>query len=429
MYTHESHRRRGSMYILVLGIAVAVAVIGLSSLAVARIERRGNEGWDDFAQARNHAQAAIELGTAKIQADANWRSTYPNGVWEADRPIGDGQYTLTGTDPGDGNLADDAMDSLVLTGIGAQGDALHKRQVQLEAKVRPLTCLETALHAGTNIILSTGTVQCDQIISANNDITVSSGIVNSDMEAVGTILGTEYITGTDTSPVPARTMPDPDRVFDYYVSNGTPITLGALVGSLGCGLLDYCVSGVVLSPTSNPYGLVKNPEGIYVINCVGLNVTIRDSRIVGTLVLLNATGVCRTTGVVNWEPAVPNYPALLVAGNMSFQHTKLATLDEATIGGGTNFNPPGTPYNGQSDSDTLDVYPSVIKGLVYVSAKAVADLNHPAFEGVVVTGGAFKGSSNLSLTYRSTHFDDPPPGFKDTPAMKVVTGSWQRVVD
>ena len=48
--------------------------------------------------------------------------------------------------------------------------------------------------------------------------------------------------------------------------------------------------------------------------------------------------------------------------NFNFQNT---TLSEATQG--TNSNPPRTPYERVNNTDTLDSYPSLMKGLVYVS--------------------------------------------------------------
>src|SRR5687767_14232573 len=97
-------------------------------------------------------------------------------------------------------------------------------------------------------------------------------------------------------------------VFSYYVNpaNGTAIsaTLISLVG-------DIVIDGKLLSPDNNPWGLEKNANGIYWVNCGGRRVVIRDSRILGTLVLRDANEVT-VEGSVHWEPAVEGYPALLV---------------------------------------------------------------------------------------------------------------------
>jgi len=124
------------------------------------------------------------------------------------------------------------------------------------------------------------------------------------------------------------------------------------------------IRGEVLSPLSNPFGANLNGEGVYVIDCLGQQVVIAESRIVATIVLVNPASGSGVQNAVNWEPAVANYPALLVDGSMRFEFDN-TPLSEAAVK--TNFNPAGTPYLGSEDSDKKDEYPSLIKGLVYVS--------------------------------------------------------------
>jgi len=407
------------MYVAVLGSTMVITVIGLSALMLARVERTSAEGTADLSAARFYAQSAIEMGQHKIRQDSNWRTTYTSGVWEANRTIGSGKYTLEGIDPVDGNLSNSASDSLLLRGTGFEGLSRYKLQVTMMAKSSALTCLQVAMHAGTSLTFNSVIVQSNQVtISSNGSATANSGTVYPKVEAVGTITGTGYMS-TITPGVAARTMPAA-TVFDYYLLNGTPITYASIPQSGG----KTTIEKVVFSPNSNPYGLVKNPSGIYVIDCLQGNLIIQSVRIVGTLVILNP-GVVSVQGCVNWEPAIANYPSLLVRGNAELAITNTALM-ESTYS--VNFNPTSTPYQGVGDLDKTDSYPSIIKGLVYASGN-VSTKTYVTIDGVLVIGTTLTAQNNLNLTYRSTFYDNPPPGFVGAPEMVISPGTWKQLVD
>jgi len=373
----------------------------------------------DYAEARACAVSAIELGLLYVKQDANWRTNRPNGVWLQDQPLGSGHLTLEGIDPTDGDLTNSLYNPLLLTGVGVKGMARHKTQITLVAEGGGVTCLEGSLHAGTDLSFDSATVQSGQKISANNSVTAVSSTINADVEAVGTISGSTY-NGTRTTGIQPRTMPG-STVFDWYVSNGTPIDYADLAGN---GLID-----IVLSPGNNPYGTHQtNPQGIYVLDCLGSSLGIQRCRIVGTLVVLHAGSSSAIMGEVNFEPAVSNYPVLLVSGNMRFQIYSTGTLNEAVLS--VNFNPFGTPYQGSEDDDLLDIYPCAIKGLVYISGNSLMQAS-PVFDGVVVIGNTLTTMSTpvISLTYRSTFVDNPPPGFGGTPTLKISPYSRKQVID
>jgi hypothetical protein len=368
----------------------------------------------------------------RIQNHPNWRRTYSSGVWESNQPIGDGTYTLQGIDPNDGNLATPATDPVVLIGTGIMGSVRQKVQVTLVPDRGGLTCLEVAAHAGGDITFSGGgTVQCNQIISSNGSISETSSTINANVEAVGTITGTGY-TGITTTGITPRTMPD-STVFDYYADpvNGTYIDVSMLPTQGGVPVL----KNIVLSPANNPYSQADppetNPQGIYVIDLMGLSLKIQNCRIVGTLVLLNGASDSIAFNNNNWEPAVPNYPVLMVRGDFVFNVNGGDPLSESSIN--VNFNPPGTPYNGEEDTLMDDTYPAIIKGLVYVSGNAsitssmIADSQ--VLNGTVIVRGTLNDNGGLDLTYQPSFLNNPPPGFEATTTMKVSPGSWQKRVD
>jgi hypothetical protein len=133
---------------------------------------------------------------------------------------------------------------------------------------------------------------------------------------------------------------------------------------------------------------------------------------------------------VAWEPATPNYPALLTDKTITLG-TSAVALSETTMN--ANFNPPGTPFpyiGGVEDLDLNDAYPSVIRGLVY-SKTNLLFANRPCIEGVVVVHNDLTAqAATLELKYNSAPLNNPPPGFTTGTGrtMKMVSGTWRRVV-
>ncbi|MBN2477585.1 MAG: hypothetical protein JXB62_23460 [Pirellulales bacterium] len=403
--------RRGSIYVLTLATAMLVTVFALASILLVRVQRRQLDAATETLQAELLASRAVDMALFRIEHEAIWRSQLAGGAWESDQNAAAGTYSFAAADPTDADLTDSDADPVVVVGIGKCGQSRQKVQVRLEVEEVPLGCLEVALHTGGNVTFSSATVACDQIICADGVMTASLSTINSDVEAVGTITGTGY-TGTITTGVDARSMPDPDTVLEYYLANGTVISMASIPTVEGV----RTISAVLLSPTSNPYGAQINPQGIYVIDCLGSRLDIRDCRVVGTIVLLNLAVSSQVYGSLNWQPAVAGYPSLMVKGTLSIA-TDAAMLDEATL---------GVDFNG--DSDMADAYPSVFKGLVCTSA-ALNTSNACTFEGILCVGLGLNCTGSLFLEYDTEIFENPPPGFTEIIGMKVAPGTWQRAVD
>jgi len=418
--------RPGSTYVLVVGLTALVMTLALGAIAVARVQARRDRADADVTQSRLLAHAAVEMGRFLVKNDPLWRTHYSNGTWGIGTLSDLGNASLEGIDPNDGDLDDHELDPLLLIGTGACGAATQAMQITLQAYPKAYGCLEVALYAGNDVNVNACTVQSDQIVAAGNSINASSAAVYADAEAVNGVNGVTYY-GTQTAGVAARSLPDPTTVFDTYQGRGSRIARSGLPYSTAEGA--RIIDEVVLSPASNPYWPYgTNSRGVYYIECDGDNVCIRNCRIVGTLVLRNAGSASRVEGSVNWEPAVSNYPALLVEGNMAFG-CSATSLDEQTFF--VNFNPCGTPYQGQWDTDLWDFYPSRIKGLVYIKGNAVARPGTQTFYGVVIAGNAFtaEAGSVLNLGYDATYLNDPPPAFRERVLMKPAPGSYERHVD
>jgi hypothetical protein len=419
--THP-RRRRAGVFVMALGASMIVTVIGLAAVLSVRVSRRAARQCGEFTEARFLAQSAVELGMLDIRSETNWRQLKPNGTWRSNQALGLGYLTLEGRDPIDNILSNDTSGHVVLTGTGAVGNGRFKLAVELQPDGPPgLDCLESAIH--TNLLLTVGsTVTSNAPISSNGAATISLGAtVNGDVEALGTITLLGTVNGTVTALSVAKENPAA-TVFDYYIANAVSISIGSLPTSLGVREL----ANVVLSPASNPYG-ATSPRGMYLIDCGGVPLRIKRSRILGTLIILDPGLGSQLTSGIHWERYDALLPALMVRGDMQFAWS--ATLDEGSSPK-TNFNPLGTPYQGLSDADSSDTYPSRIKGLIYLSGSLTT--SQPAsLEGVLIAAGASMSlNQSLNITHDPTLVNAPPPGFESiNRPMIPVPGSWRQIVD
>jgi hypothetical protein len=224
---YPSHHRRGGVYIAVLGTAMIVSVLGLSALLLQRVQNRQLSNTSDVRQAQLNAEAAVDLALLTIDADATWRTDQTNGDWFTSRSIGSGTCAANVVDPIDGNLANDVLQPIVLTGTGASGRATQRYKLTLDPRKQPLECLRSAVAVGDVIDLNGDILRTADLITAN-EVDANSSIVYGNVEAV-TIDGSTYAgTTTQISASERPEMPDWDTVFDYYRTSGTPISISDL---------------------------------------------------------------------------------------------------------------------------------------------------------------------------------------------------------
>lgn len=575
-----SRSRRGSIYLTTLGVSLLVMVIGLSALTLGRIQSRAGATANDFAEARICARSGLELGMNAIYNDPYWRTRLGNGAWFTNKPIGAGSFSLSASDPVDGDVTNGENDPVILTATGTKGSARYVTSMRMEVSPRVGSCLEVSACSANDISISAGTLTSDQTISANHNVSAGgSAIVNANVEAYNAVQGGGYTKTTKVTRL-KRTMPDPLHALDYYRANGTHISYTSLLLSKSTELIanekfeldtsgwyasglctlkrstsvykeglaslrvtargsvtavaatelplnaiikghtysvnfpvycaaantmqvvltlttttdtftfssptayvaqatwtnlktdsnsllvptwsgtltkatvtvssttnkdyyldglsfkdttfpdgTYVLDGQLLTSTINPYGSA-NPRGIYVLDCGGKRVLVRNSRIIGTLVMLNAGGNSGLQGSVIIEPAVQNFPVFLTDSQVSISLSSTA-LSEDTVG--ANFNPPGAPYpylagtGTFTNATTTDSYPSALNGLVYSTQDLTIDTGTTVNGVVVGTGKIQVDLTSLNLKYNSIYLNNPPPGFVlGTIQMTPVPGTWQR---
>jgi hypothetical protein len=180
----------------------------------------------------------------------------------------------------------------------------------------------------------------------------------------------------------------------------------------------------VLAPGYNPGG-TPNPDGVYVIRPVD-NLTIRNTRVNGTLIILAHGKTVTIDGPVLFQNTRADYPALIIDANLVIQFTRSTTgLSESTTG--VNFNPPGAPYQGVADGDLSDTYPAEMDGLVHVAGSLT--VSKPFLvRGAVIAEGSGGDAVRMDLgsmqvIYDSTLYSSPPQFYSTSVPMVPQTGS------
>lgn len=415
--------RQGSVYVAVLGVALIVSIISLTAMQITRLQLKSAVATEEIAAAQVMARSAVEYALALIEGNASWRSAYNHGQeypgsWVSLNGVGEFKFMLLDSD---GNLSDDQNDVVTVKGIGRSGDATYVASVKLEPQGAPLSCLEASFCTNGNIATPILVpITTNQFISSNGSINVSAtgSSVQGSAQAVVNISGT--VTGSRLTGIVPREMPH-EHVFDYYLYNGTWIDVDSLPVDLASNPV---IENTLLSPNSNPFGR-KNPSGIYVIDCKGKSLLIRNCRIMGTIVLLNPGSSAGLYDSIHISPAAANLPAVLAQGDLCIR-TSSIDLSELVLG--VNFNPIGTAYLEVSDSDLIDIYPSIVDGLVYASGKITFDsgLGTSRLRGVTISQQAPVINKLVSFTYDPVFYSYPPPGFAAGPQWRVMPASWQR---
>ncbi len=405
---------RGSIYLHVLTSSMLISVLGVGAMFAVRVQMRSCRLVQDSAAARACATSAIELGLLHIKNDSDWRTTWSSGTWMENQPLGSGTFTLTGTDPKDDDLADSAYDAVILTGIGACGQARHMAQVVLAPVVKPYEALSSCLQGAGFLQVHGG-----KKITAGGAPVCTNGLLDND----GTIEGSAEAQSTDHTgtitvwpplvPGAIKSLPDAN-VITQYAAKGTAVAYAATLEKF------------VLGPGYSSLG-TADANGLYVINTSNANLTIRKCRIYGTLVVLAGTGTVTVDDPVFLHNYRSDFPTLLVSGGLIIKNTSTTTqLSEASCL--TNFNPSGVPYSGVTDTDRADTYPNEIRGLVHATGTLRLQQT-AAIIGAVICNGEIHVEGTNTITYTPSLYSCPPKRYTYVESMKPSPTSWKQVVN
>ena len=224
---NRAPRRRGSIYLTTLAVAAIVAVIGVAAMMSVRLAQHVAVETSDFAKARVCARAGLEMGAYWMKHESNWRTTRGNGTWASDVPMGDGTFTVTASDPVDGDVASGVDDPVVLSSTGKVGEASYTLSCRFEADSQPQS-LGVAMLAGGDISVDGGTLSSDQLIAANGGVTLTNGShVYGQLQAAGAISGSGFANDA-TAGVGERGLPSGNGVINAYKGQGTSIDYASL---------------------------------------------------------------------------------------------------------------------------------------------------------------------------------------------------------
>lgn len=401
--------------------AVFVTGVGLAGVALSRVSMRHAETSSSAAESEILAVSAVECASLLIQQNPSWRTDYTNDTLSSKVPMGNGFiWFKIAEDPSADKDLKTADGPVRIYGYGECHGTKRIHSVEL-SETFPLPCLGVALHADKRIDIDSARIDASQPISANGRVTANFGDVRCDVESAIDISGGSY-SGLTSAYVPARFVPSHSDVLSAWTDMATPIALARFPG------VDATPGFArnVLAAGYNPFDDGNtNPMGVYHVDCLGGNFIIEDSRILGTLVLTNVMTVT-VQGAVHWTPAVPNYPVLIVKGDVEFDYISNPPLKETTES--VNFNPAGAPFKGKTDTSLNDDYDSVIDGLVYCSGDATFLSSRLDFHGCLLSGGqvTFDLGSDTQLFYDPIYAMQPPPGFTaGTRPMQIIPGSWR----
>lgn len=415
--------RRGSAYIAVLGISLLVSTIGLGAMLAIRSQRRAADLRNDEGEARGAGQAAMEAAARSLALDASWRTTYTNNTYSSARAFGRGTLSFKLVDEVDGNLSDDPMEPVRLYSAGRTGGAARVESVVLAPTGPALDVLQTAAYSAGGLNLSgtayssLGPVGCGGVANVALLAAFSGNIECGSLVNLGTV------NGTVTTGAAARSMPSAS-LYGTYSTMATAIPYSSL--------LSGTLSKKLLSAASNPYG-TANASGVYFIDVPALStLTITQSRLAATLVVnLGLSATLTITGPVAWD-APEKMPALIVRGaglGTVNINGSVSPLSEATAS--ANFNPPSTPYFGNSNATTTETYPPEVRGLIHIIGGTVSTNigSNAIIRGCCVAEGSIAISGGATLFAEPALFASPPSGYITPTGLAVQASTWRREQD
>ncbi len=389
--------RHGTAYVMVVAIAGLAGVSALSAMFVLGAQRRIIELQADAGAARTIAMSGLERAVAIMQTEDDWRINR-GGVWVTADGLGEGTYRIEVSDPSDDNIADSEADPVTVNVRAVAGGSTQIVTATLRPERDPVESLAYGIFVNSDVSVGlVESVDADTSLRSNGNVFADFATVWPQVIAAGSISGSTYYGGT-TPGAPAVGGPDP-ALIEEYVARGTPIDYNAIPS----GTLER----LVLSPSINPFGAPAGGAGIYYIDCQSRSITIRRLRVLGTLVLLNPGAGSRIRDEVRFDPAAEDYPSLLVRGSIEIQ-TSPFSLSESMEG--VNFNPPGAPFGGATDSDQWDSYACRFTGIVYTTGDTIisdtTELTAP-----LQVGGRLTVNGTLNSSYTAGAIGLAPPGF------------------
>jgi hypothetical protein len=404
-------RRKASIYVLVVVSMTIILVAGLSGLEIARATRKSQSTLVQVGAARQAALAGLEYAMGIAENTNEWRKEVidAGGVILNSVALADTSVTVTAAAPA-GSSLDDGLDvPVILTASAKALDAEQRLQCELAPASVIDPILNYAIASNASILLTNTVTRSTGTFMAKDSIQMTSAHVWADLIAGASITGSKSFRAT-TPNAPILDLPN-TSLIDWYVARARTIGYTQMTNS----------NDFILGPGVNTLGGGTSPDGIYFIDLEGKNLTLSNFRLVGTLILKNASKA-DIAGAMVLQPGALGWPTLIVESDFAITGDS-PLLSESLEK--TNFNPPSMPFEGTSDHDKSDEYLSIIEGIVFIKGKlSLTGTN--ALRGSLITNDEIQIEG--SLIANPMTFTNPPPGFVISNGFVPKSTSYKRIV-
>ncbi len=402
------HRRRGSVYVLTLGLAVLLTIIGLGVIASERISARTAAEARDSIRAELLAFSGAEHALRQITQNPDWRTAYSGLTVSHD--LDDGTFTWSVADD-DGDLGDDPLEPATITATGACGQSQYSIALRLIVRGSPMPVLQNAAVSGggTTVSWRDSLTLDGSVLKSNGEVT-NSGDINGDVEAPQ-MSGRGDHNGQFTQSGQDVHIPGAGDVFEQYRDHLTRVPYTGII------------YGKYFGPDNNPWGSA-NPDGVYYIDTGGRDLFISNTCIHGTLIVNTHGGkvyVSETTYMRNYRD---DHATLLVNGDLDvrlrgdeFTFREWYFLDNLRRLLGGRWG------DFQRDRQRL---PNRLDGLVHVTDDCTLR-GTTTIQGALICGDKLKVKGRNTIVYDESLRDVPPRGYGS--GGQVVPDSCKRVVE
>ncbi len=400
---HSRLKPRGTIYTLMLGVAMLLTVVGVGAVLAARVSLRSATASDDWNEAGLTAYSACELALSQMNAAAAaspsaWRNGYTSGETAFSIPWGRGTLSWALVDP-NGDFSDDYTTPFTIYGIGKVGVATRVYSVQVGAGGRGIDALRAAVHAAGSLSTGGVTIAVGGPLSTNGRSTLG-GTVHANVESAGKATGSLPVSPSVLiANAAAKTMPS-SHAFATYRSKATALPASSFSGST--------FAHPVVSNTTAPGG-VTNPDGLYYLQLPSAGtVTIRASHIKGTLVIDGSPNQASQTLVLNgdiyWEPQRSDYPILITRGVHTVRFNGQVSRTSPT---------PGASL------------PSELNGLIHLAGTTTVQLRTGFYlHGCLIADGAVSTSGDTAILADPSLLATPPNGYQVGNVLTPIPGTW-----
>ena len=425
--SHARVGRSGTIYITVLMTSLIVATFAIATSLVSYRTQKDRVIHDEAFDLATAAESAIDLALARIASDPNWRVNHASNQEYGPFTLGRCNVFYRLIDSTN-NLAANTGKDITIIGVARQNNASYAVSVRATPNGSTFTCIQHSVASASPLDLSNANHwNTHQRFFFNGPVSLSGGstLTGDTLSAGAIIVNTPSLArGSRTQFQTSITIPQISYLENIYKDLATAIPVTSLPNVGGVRE----IKGQVISPNINPFLTGTNIQGIYSIDCQGQTVSISNSRIIGTLLLINTGDASQIGANTIIEPALPNYPSLIVKGKMGFA-TRFAPFTESSPSINCNLNPPEAPLGSLSNNSLTESYVPEIKGIVYVSNDANLLSGYELqIDGIFIANRIVANSpGTLRVFYNNLPTTSPPPGFRSDARMQPVSGTYRRI--